>query len=306
MKFPIWALAAFLLSLSLNVGAQEGNAKQAATPNPCLHHLYKDDNGKAYNDCIKNLPREAAGATCTIFFWIPGTNRIKRVMREKLGDETCPPNGLTEAEAQVAAWVAEQAAKDCAKKGKVTWNNLCLDACTGGKVRDGNPWCSCPHGTLENSQGNCDTRPNCTKNSDGTHTCQPNRTCTGGKYRMGGVCQCPSGQTENSQGICVSQPTQICTTDSEGNRTCSTSSTPDASDLHPTPLTNEEVYEQEQKIEQEINNQLNQQNCSIAGQIRDSQGVCVWPPCTISGQTRNAQGTCVYPPCPSPTSATQR
>ena len=143
----------------------------------------------------------------------------------------------------------------------------------------------------------CVCQPGTKRNTRNVCTSQPTTVCTGGKTKVGSACVCTGGKTENSQGICVSPPTQTCTTDSEGNRTCSTPSTPDASDQHPTPLTNEEVYEQEQKIEQEINNQLNQQNCSVAGQIRDSQGVCVWPPCP-SGQTRNAQGVCTKPPCP--------
>ena len=77
MKKPIWALAALLLALSPNLAAQDNDQQQTVPVNPCLHLLDDDIPIERYEECVRGIGPEIGGQACTIFSWIPETNKIK-------------------------------------------------------------------------------------------------------------------------------------------------------------------------------------------------------------------------------------
>ena len=249
MKLPTWALVAFLLAFAPSAIAQNQDTQSTPDPiinDPCAWLL--PGNPEGYKLCSQGQ-RRGLGVWCEILTRVPTGGTVVTGFRWVAGATICPDNPID----------------DAIDRGLSR-------ACTGGKVWQ-NGGCHCPSGTRETSSGNC-----IPSGTPSTKVQVP--VCTGGKVLDSTMqrCVCPAGKTENSQGLCVSQQTRICTRDSEGRTTCSTPSTPDARDLHQTPLTNQEIYEQEQKIEDAINNDLRRQNCPVAGQIRDDQGNCVVPP----------------------------
>ena len=142
MQKPVWAILALLLALPPMANAQQNRPTMDPIHNdPCISLA---GNPEAYAQCREGAT-EGVGIACTIYTWNPFTRVIQTAVQIVVS-QTCPDNGLAQAQAQAqaAAWALQQAKRVM---------------CRNGQVPNPGGGCVCPDGTNWNGY-NCVRQPN--------------------------------------------------------------------------------------------------------------------------------------------------
>jgi len=309
----LWAALVTVLPATSIADQDQDRQQTDPTADPCASLL--PDDPKGYQDC-KDGQLEGIGIACYIYTFNPVSGTIKKTLAKAALGKACPDNGLARAEAQLAAWRAEQAKQSrmqsCKRSGKI-WDpvsEICLRCPVGEMNWKGGDKCvptNCPSyqryengdcmppcegGQPRDSHGQCRSTSTPPHDPNNPPHCGHGRTWHPGTQKC--LVNCAAGKSRNDAGVCVAnngspinpKPPSWC---GPGNLDPACNDDP-----VPPPKPRPEGGSQPTKP-------AVAKSCP-AGQIANSQGVCVYPPCP-SGQTRNSRGVCTAPP-PNPIPAT--